>query len=110
MGNTYLCWSWGHLGPKSQTRPPRVRWRASKDFLGTPKLEAKLDPKRTRLGPNGLQVVDFVDLCLLVCVHVGPRTHESPIRGPFEPKIFQNVPNIIGPRATKSYPASRGAV
>ena len=51
-----LAGSWGHLGPKSQTRPPRVGRRASKDLPGTPKLEAKLDPKRTKLGPNGVQV------------------------------------------------------
>ena len=80
--------SWGHLGPKSQSRPPRVRRWASKGLPGTPKLEAKLDPKRTKLGPNGAQVGDFVDMCLHLCVHVGPRTHQSPIRGPLEPKML----------------------
>ena len=80
--------SWGHLGPKSNLRPPGVRRWASKGLPGTPKLEAKLDPKRTKLGPNGAQVGDFVDMCLHLCVHVGPRTHQSPIRGPLEPKMI----------------------
>ena len=34
------------------------------------------------------QVGDFVDLCLHLSVHVGSRTHESPIRGPLEPKML----------------------
>ena len=60
--------SWVDLGPKSQTRPPRVRRWAFKGLPGTPKLEAKLDPKRTKLGPNGAQVGDFVDLAVGVLV------------------------------------------
>ena len=80
--------SLGHLGPKSQTRPPRVRRWASKGLPGTPKLEAKLDPKRTKLGPNGAQVGDFVDLCLHLCNHAGPRARQNPIRGPLDPKML----------------------
>ena len=80
--------SWGHLGPKSQTRPLRLSRWASKGLPGTPKLEAKLDPKRTKLGPDGAQVGDFVALCLHLCVHVRPRTHQSLIRGPLELKML----------------------
>ena len=84
----FLDMSWGHLGPKSQSRPPRVRRWASKGLPGTPKLEANLDPKRTKLGPNGAQVGDFVDLCLRLCNHVGPRAQQSPIRDPLDPKML----------------------
>ena len=77
----------GQDGPKSQTRPPRVRRWASKGLPGTPKLEVKLDPKRTKLGPNGAQVGDFADLCLHLCSHVSPRAQQSPIRGPLDPKM-----------------------
>ena len=70
--------SWGHLGPKSQSRPPRVRRWASKGLPGTPKLEAKLDPKRSKLGPNGAQVGDFVDLCPHLCVHGASKEPSEP--------------------------------
>ena len=39
--------SWGHLGPKSQSRPPRVRRWASKGLPGTPQLGAKIQHKST---------------------------------------------------------------
>ena len=88
MGILTFAGSWGHLGPKSQTRPPRVRSWASKGLPGTPKLEAKLDPKRTKLGPNGAQVGDFVELCFHLCNHVGPIAQQSPVRGPLDPKML----------------------
>ena len=78
----------GHLRPNNQTRPPRLRRRASKGLLGSPKLGAKMDPKQTKLRPNGAQVGDFVHLCLQLCAHVGPRTYQSPIRGPIEAKML----------------------
>ena len=41
-----------HLGPKRQSRPPRVRQRASRGLLGTPNLEAKIEKKRVELERN----------------------------------------------------------
>ena len=80
--------SLGNLSPKSQTRPPRVRRWASKGLPGTPKLDAKLDPKRTKLGTNGAQIGDFVDSCFHLCNHVGPRVQQSPIRGALDSKML----------------------
>ena len=68
-----------HLGPKSQqdlNKSPKSQFAGP---LLTPKLEAKLDPKRTKLGPNCTQVCDFVDLCVHLCVHARPRSHQSAI-------------------------------
>ena len=45
--------SWGHLGPKSQSRPPGVRRWASKGLPGTSNLEAKLGQDGVKLGPSG---------------------------------------------------------
>ena len=82
------CGVLGPSCPKTQTRPPRVRRRASKGLPGAPKLESELDPKRTMLGPKYAEVGDFVDMCLLLCVHVSPKTHRNPIRGPLDSKMF----------------------
>ena len=51
------------------------------------KLEAKVDTKRTKLGANGAQVDDHMDLCPHLCVQVRPMTHQSPIRSPLDSKI-----------------------
>ena len=55
---------------------------------GTPKLDAKLDQNRTKLGPNGARVGDFIDPCLHLCVHVRPRTYQNLIRGALEPQML----------------------
>ena len=78
---------WGHPGPKGQTRTCGGV-SISKDLAGTAKLQTKLDPKRTKLGPNGAQVGHLIDLCLHLGVHVHPRIHQIPNRGPLDPEML----------------------